>query len=78
MTYLVIYEHGPDDDGRDTWSAWVPDLPGCVSGGATRAECETLIREAIELHLEGLQAEGLPVPLPTTEAGRVEIPAAAA
>ena len=76
MTYAVIYEHGSNEDGRETWSAYVPDLPGCVSGGETRAECEDMIREAIELHVEGLREEGLPVPQPSSEAGMVEIPAA--
>ena len=76
MTYAVVYEHGPNEDGRETWSAWVPDLPGCVSGGETRAECEAMIREAIELHIEGLRTEGLPVPAPTSEGGNVEIRAA--
>jgi predicted RNase H-like HicB family nuclease len=76
MTYAVIYEHGPNEEGRETWSAYVPDLPGCVSGGETRAECEAMIREAIELHLEGLRAEGLPLPAPSSEAGTIEIPAA--
>jgi predicted RNase H-like HicB family nuclease len=76
MTYAVIYEHGPNEEGQETWSAYVPDLPGCVSGGATRAECEAMIREAIELHLEGLRAEGLPIGRPSSEVGTVEIPAA--
>jgi predicted RNase H-like HicB family nuclease len=76
MTYAVVYERGPNQEGRETWSAWVPDLPGCVSGGATRAECEAMIREAIELHIEGLREEGLPVPAPTSEGGNVEIRAA--
>jgi predicted RNase H-like HicB family nuclease len=76
MTYAVIYEHGLNEEGRETWSAHVPDLPGCVSGGETRAEGEAMIREAIELHLEGLRDEGLPVPRPSSEAGMVEIPAA--
>ena len=75
MTYAVIYEHGPNEEGRDTWSAYVPDLPGCVSVGDTRAECEVMIREAIELHLEGLREEGLPVPLPSSEAGMIEVAA---
>ena len=69
--YAVIYEHGPNDEGRDTWSAYVPDLPGCVSGGDTRQECEAMIREAIDFHIEGLREEGLPVPPPTTEVGMV-------
>jgi len=74
--YLVIYEHGSNAEGRETWSAYVPDLPGCVSGGETRAECEAMIREAIELHLEGLRDEGLPVPPPSSVAGTVEVRAA--
>jgi hypothetical protein len=41
MTYAMIYEHGLNEQGRETWSAYVPDLPGCVSAGETR--------EAIEL-----------------------------
>ena len=72
--YAVIFERGANEEGRETWSAYVPDLPSCVSGGLTRAECEAMIREAIELHLEGLRAEGLPVPPPSSEAGMVEVP----
>lgn len=64
--YLAIYEH--DADG---WSVYVPDLPGCVSTGDTREEAEAGIREAVVLHLEGLRAEGLPVPAPSTVAGVV-------
>jgi predicted RNase H-like HicB family nuclease len=75
MIYTVIYEHGPNEEGRDTWSAYVPDLSGCVSVGETRAECEANIREAIELHLEGMREEGLPIPQPTSEAGQVEVAA---
>ena len=62
MTYVVIYEHGPNDEGRDTWSAYVPDLPGCVSVGDTRAECERMIREAIELYVETMRNLGRPLP----------------
>ena len=58
MKYAVIYEHGPNEEGRDTWSAYVPDLSGCVSVGETRAECEAMIREAIELHLEVMRDFG--------------------
>jgi predicted RNase H-like HicB family nuclease len=71
MKYAVIFEHGPT-----SWGAYVPDLPGCISAAETRAECESMIREAIEFHLEGLRAEGLPVPVPSSEAGMVEVPAA--
>jgi predicted RNase H-like HicB family nuclease len=64
--YLAIYEH--DSDG---WSVYVWDLLGCVSTGATREGAEAGIREAVALDVEGLQAEGLPVPWPSTVAGFV-------
>ena len=64
--YLVIYESAPDG-----WSAYVPDLPGCVSTGEDRPRVEAGIREAIDLHLEGLRAEGITVPSATTTAGVV-------
>jgi predicted RNase H-like HicB family nuclease len=79
MKYAVIYEHGPNDEGRETWSAYVPDLPGCISVGDSRAECEDMIREAIAAHIQLMREEGLPVPEPTSEAGMVtlaEVPAA--
>ena len=55
--YAVIYERG-----NRNWSAYVPDLPGCVAAGQTRKETEALIREAIKFHLEGIRLRGLPVP----------------
>jgi predicted RNase H-like HicB family nuclease len=73
MRYAVIYEHGPNDEGLDTWSAYVPDLPGCVSGGDTRAECEAMIKEAVSAHIQVLHDEGLPIPAPTSQAGEVEV-----
>ena len=75
MRYTVIYEHGPNDDGRETWSAYVPDLTGVVSGGETREECERMIREAVELYVETMRDEGLPLPASSSEAGIVEIAA---
>lgn len=59
MQYTVIVERG-----ETSWGAYVPDLPGCVAVGETREETLTLIREAIEFHLEGLRANGEPVPEP--------------
>ena len=53
MKYLIIIE--PTNTG---FSAYSPDLPGCVSTGATRPECESNMREAIEFHLDGLREEG--------------------
>jgi predicted RNase H-like HicB family nuclease len=66
--YTVIYERG-----ENNWSAYSPDVPGCVAAGETREEVERLIREALEYHLAGLRAEGLPIPQPTTEAGKVRL-----
>jgi predicted RNase H-like HicB family nuclease len=70
MKYLVVIE--PTGTG---FSAYSPDLPGCVSTGTTRAEVEVNMREAIELHLEGLREEGYTVPVPGTSSAYVEIPA---
>lgn len=66
--YTVIYERGPHN-----WSAYVPDLPGCVATGKTREELETLIREVIEFHIEGMRRHGEPVPQPNVEAGTVGV-----
>jgi len=68
MRYAVVIEKA-----QSNYSAYVPDLPGCVSTGATLEEIELLIREAIEFHLEGLREEGLPIPEPTTIAKAVEV-----
>lgn len=65
--YVVIYEQGPR-----SWGAWVPDLPGCVAAGDTRAEVEQLIREAIDAHIENLREHGEPVPEPSSTVGMVE------
>ena len=59
MKYAVIIEKGPTSYG-----AQVPDLPGCVAAAETREEVCTLIREAIELYVETLKEDGLPVPEP--------------
>jgi len=60
MRYAVIIE-----PGARNFSAYVPDLPGCVSVGDTLDEVTTAIREAIAFHLEGLRQDGLPVPPPS-------------
>jgi len=72
MIYTVIYEKGPT-----SWGAYVPDLPGVVTVGDSREEVESLVREAIEFHLEGLRSEGIEVPRPSSFAGEVEIHPAA-
>ena len=68
MKYLIVIE--PTGTG---FSAYSPDLPGCVSTGSTRDECEQTMQEAIEFHLEGLRAEGESVPSPVTSAAFVEV-----
>lgn len=70
MEYLVVIERGPTSFG-----AYVPDLPGCVAVGETREEVETLIREAIEFHIEGLRAGGEPVPAPSSTSQLVSVDA---
>ena len=57
MRYAVVIEKAGDN-----YSAYVPDLPGCVATGATVDETESEIREAIRFHLDGLRDDGLPVP----------------
>jgi predicted RNase H-like HicB family nuclease len=68
MKYLIILE--PTATG---FSAYSPDLDGCVAAGDDRDETIALMREAIAFHLEGLAAEGLPVPVPQSEAAVVEV-----
>lgn len=70
VQYTVIYERG--DSG---WGAYVSDLPGVIAAGDSHQEVESLIREAVEFHIEGLKAEGLPVQEPASSAGTVEIAA---
>ena len=57
MRYAIVIEKA-----EDNYSAYVPDLPGCIATGATVAEVESEIREAIIFHLEGLREDGLPLP----------------
>ncbi len=67
MPYAVVIEKA---DGN--YSAYVPDLPGCVATGATAEEAEQRIREAIRLHLDGLREDGLSIPEPTSICEYVE------
>ena len=71
MRYLVVVEKGPTSYG-----AYVPDLPGCVAAGETKAEVLSLIREAIELHLEDLRNSGESIPAPSSSSELVEVDAA--
>ena len=70
MKYLVVVE--PTDTG---FSAYSPDLPGCVATGGSREEVEREMRSAIEFHLHGLREEGLVVPDPRSYSSYVEVPA---
>jgi predicted RNase H-like HicB family nuclease len=60
MHYAVVIEKG-----EQNYSAYVPDLPGCVATGETQADVETEIRAAVKFHIEGLKEDGLPIPEPT-------------
>jgi predicted RNase H-like HicB family nuclease len=70
MKYVVVYEPTPNG-----WSAYAPDLPGCIAAGDTREEVQQLMREAISLHIEALREQGQPVPQPGAWTGLVEVPA---
>ena len=66
--YAVIYELAGSN-----YSAYVPDLPGCIACGDTLEETEQLIKEAIELYIEELKNDGKPVPEPTTKAAPIAV-----
>ena len=68
MKYAVVIEMA-----ESNYSAHVPDLPGCVATGKTKAEVTRNVREAIAFHIEGLRGDGLPVPEPQTSAEFVEV-----
>ena len=68
MRYIVIVENG-----KSSFGAYVPDLPGCVAVAETKEEVLRLIREAIELHLEKMREAGLPIPQPTSTSEYVQV-----
>jgi predicted RNase H-like HicB family nuclease len=68
MDYAVIIERG-----ERSYSAYVPDLPGCVVAAESREEVLGLIREAIELHLADLRREGAEVPAPVSDVEIVHV-----
>ncbi len=70
MKYLIVIE--PTKTG---FSAYSPDLPGCISTGQTRDEVESNMHEAIEFHLEGLREEGYAIPEPISASAYVEVAA---
>jgi predicted RNase H-like HicB family nuclease len=68
MRYAVVVEKG-----EHNYSAYVPDLPGCVAAAETKEELLGLIREAIDFHLEGMREAGEEIPEPTAVAEYVEV-----
>ena len=70
MRYAIVIELADNN-----YSAYVPDLPGCVATGGTIEEVEVQIREAITFHLEGLREDGLPVPPSNSQVEYVDIAA---
>ena len=62
MRYAIVIEQA-----EGNYSAYVPDLPGCVATGASIAEVESEIREAIAFHLDGMREDGLPIPQPSSK-----------
>jgi predicted RNase H-like HicB family nuclease len=70
MRYAIVIERA-----EGNYSAYAPDLPGCVATGATPEEAAAQIREAIEFHLEGLREDGAPIPEPASRVEYVEVAA---
>ena len=66
--YLVVFEKADDN-----YSAYSPDISGCIATGATRKEAEKNIKEAISFHIEGLAEDGLPIPKPASFTEYVEV-----
>ena len=67
MKYLIVIEKT-----RRNYSAFSPDLPGCIATGETRSEVEERMRDAIRMHLDGMREDGLPIPEPSTTAEYIE------
>ena len=70
MRYAVVIE-----DAEGNYSAYVPDLPGCVATGSTVEATARAIREAIQFHLEGMREDGVQIPEPTSRVDYVEVAA---
>ncbi len=70
MRYAVVIEKADT-----SYSAYVPDLPGCIAVGETLGEVQQLIREAVEFHLAGMREDGLPVPPPSSQVDYIEVAA---
>lgn len=67
MRYAIVIEHAGSN-----YSAYAPDLPGCIATGDTVEETESEMRAAIRFHLDGLREDGLPIPVPSTLCEYVE------
>ena len=70
MRYAIVIEKAGNN-----YSAYVPDLPGCVATGATVEEAEGQIREAIEFHLDGMREDGIAIPQPVSRVDYVDVAA---
>lgn len=70
MKFAVIYERSGTG-----YSAYVPDLPGCVAAGSSLEETAELMKGAVAMHLEGMREDGKPIPNPTTLADYIAVPA---
>jgi len=70
MRYAIVIEKA-----ETNYSAYVPDLPGCIATGASIQEVEAEIREAIEFHIDGLREDGSIIPLPSSQVEYIEIAA---
>ncbi|HEX3397387.1 MAG TPA: type II toxin-antitoxin system HicB family antitoxin [Steroidobacteraceae bacterium] len=70
MRYAIVIENAGGN-----YSAYVPDLPGCIATGKTLADMEQAIREAIEFHLDGMREDGTPIPPPSSRVDYVEVAA---
>jgi predicted RNase H-like HicB family nuclease len=68
MKYAVVLEKG-----KANFSAYVPDLPGCIATGKTKKETLREIEEAIAFHLDGMKREGRPIPKPSTQPEYVDV-----
>ncbi len=70
MRYAIVIEAA-----EGNFSAYVPDLPGCIATGDSVEDTELQIREAIEFHLDGLRADNLPIPAASSRVDYVEVAA---
>lgn len=69
MKYAIVIEKAPDSN----YSAYVPDLPGCIATADTLEELRRLMQEGIEFHLQGMREDGMPIPEPTTLVDYTEV-----